>query len=114
MPGGLVAGTVIRPTAWRRLFPVELDVEDTAEVLWPAPAELAGTCLYPDFGGYLADAVSARAPPATFRTGAVGGEDGCHLLPVLSEPRAAVPRDRPSGSPMARPVFGALLRTPEK
>ncbi|MER6401902.1 NUDIX hydrolase [Kitasatospora sp. NPDC001603] len=42
---------------------VELDAEDTTEVLWLAPADL-GTHLYPDVGEHLVDAVTAQAPPA--------------------------------------------------
>ncbi|MFD7734148.1 NUDIX hydrolase [Kitasatospora phosalacinea] len=42
----------------------ELDAEDATEVLWLAPAELAGAHLYPDVGEHLADAVTTCAVSA--------------------------------------------------
>ncbi|GLW58117.1 NUDIX hydrolase [Kitasatospora phosalacinea] len=43
---------------------VELDAEDATEVLWLAPAELAGAHLYPDVGEHLVDAVTTQAVSA--------------------------------------------------
>ncbi|MFI1524652.1 NUDIX hydrolase [Kitasatospora cineracea] len=41
---------------------VELDAEDDSEVLWLAPADLAGAHLYPDVAGHLSAAVTTPAP----------------------------------------------------
>ncbi|MFJ5927584.1 NUDIX domain-containing protein [Kitasatospora sp. NPDC092948] len=43
---------------------VELDAADTTEVLWPAPADLAGSHLYPDIGEHLVAAATQAAPAA--------------------------------------------------
>ncbi|MFE2352385.1 NUDIX domain-containing protein [Kitasatospora cineracea] len=54
---------------------VELDAEDATEVLWLAPADLAGAHLYPDVGEHLVDAVT-QAPP---------GGAGPVLLPAMTD-----------------------------
>ncbi|MGW4805828.1 NUDIX hydrolase [Kitasatospora sp. NPDC004272] len=55
---------------------VELDAEDTTEVLWLGQPDLLGAHLYPDVGEHLAVAVTTQAPPAA---------DAPVLLPAMTD-----------------------------